>query len=348
MEEDSNINVWKVIFPLWPQTLGQLRRESRLTTKATEYQEVELGHLDLSDFYERKMVHLSKIYKALNDPKADRILREVTSLASTRYSQVLRDLTYGNFLAMDDLIVNLLLSLEIVEHQEYSGSHQISDYRFYDSLITGKSNYHHGDSSGILNPFGWFGSVNDGAQLFIMPYCMEYLMGRKEHHLNEIHDFFRVAGFRSQLIDECLEKMKEFHMLHFENSDAINPHRSVISAYQQLMRQPAVLDNFALTTPVPTARLSESWMLTKGYDPTQFFNRCRTTVLFLNTLFDQEAKIEKEIKLGKAGLDSFREFVPAITGSLRYSYNRRLKHLQEEGWPTNARMTEKEWKVLFR
>ena len=53
-----------------------------------------------------------------------------------RYRQILRDLTYGNFLAMDDLIVNLLLSKEIEKHQQHTGL-PLSDYRFYDSLITG-------------------------------------------------------------------------------------------------------------------------------------------------------------------------------------------------------------------
>ena len=62
LEVRADIDVWRIVFPLWPQTLGQLRRESKLTIKATEYHEIELGHLNLSVFYEKRFQYLKASY----------------------------------------------------------------------------------------------------------------------------------------------------------------------------------------------------------------------------------------------------------------------------------------------
>lgn len=346
IQVDSKVDPWKIVFPLWPQTLSRLRRESRLTVKETEYFEIELGHLDLSDFYRRKIDYLNENFRDGDAGQASRMLKEVTFLAKDRYSTVLRGLSYGNFLTMDDLIVNLLRSRELAEHESRESSEHLSDYRFYDSLITGVNEYHCVDSSGILNPLGWHKSPNDEFSVLIAPYLMQYLSDSSEHQLSSVLDYFTSIGCRRALVEEAVHKLAEYHLLHIESDDMLNPHRKTIDAYRKLLEEPAVLDNFAHTTPVRQSSINSQWVRTKGYIPSQFFDRCRTTLLFIKEISNLENKIDAKAQDRGVNVDEFRSKIPRLGGRLAYYYRLRLSVAKENNWPVRSGMTAQQWEVL--
>ncbi|MDR3409485.1 MAG: hypothetical protein P4L87_00820 [Formivibrio sp.] len=347
MHPDSGINCWRIIFPLWPQTLSRLRRAASLSIHETDFHEIELGHLDISEFYRKKIDYLTMEYGENSDPRAVRVLNEVKYLADAAYKDTLRALTYGNFVVMDSLIVDMLQSNELAEHEQRSVSTHISDYRFYDSLINGVHQHHCIDKSDLLNPFGWHRNISSEHHIFIVPYLIDHMAEAPEHRTDDIFAYFQRHCFRHALIEEAINVMEEFNMLHFEGNRAtINPHRSVLRAYRQFMLQPAALDNFAITTPVRKATLDRRWTITKGYMPSQFYERCQTTLLFLRELLELEIRIDNHVQEAGHSLDDFRRQVPRVAGRASISYRQRLNNARDYKWPANANMTEERWRTL--
>ena len=171
---------------------------------------------------------------------------------------------------------------------------------------------------------------------------MTYLSRRPEHKVADIVSFFSRAGFKHDLIAEALDCIAKYHFLHFENSDIVNPHRRVIDAYGKLINEPAAMDNFAITTPVPDHCITPAWKLTRGYSPSQFFDRCRTTISFIKCLYNEESKIERN-QHKEMSVDEFRSIIPNFSGQMRLHYNDRLVALRDMGWPAQAAMSKDRW-----
>jgi ABC-type oligopeptide transport system ATPase subunit len=348
LEEDSGINFWKIIFPLWPRTLSYLKRKSKLILKSTDFDEVELGHPNLGDFYRKKVKFLRERFKTSDQKTANQLLAEVTTLMDRRYRNFLRELTYGNFTSMDSLIVGLLLSKELMEHRRLSGVHEISDYRFFDSLITGKTNYYDRDNSVILNPFGWRDS--ESAQcVLVIPYLLSFFKKDAYNAKGDLISFFLNFQFPEHLLEDALYKMDEYNILHFEQEEAVaRIHLRVVEAYKQLIRQPAVIDNFAITTPLPItiANHRNGWKLTRGYEVKDFEARVSTALLFLDAIKEQETLIDIDIENShnpKATVNDFRKRIPYLSIGLKSAYRERLRKLREHGWPRGIEVSETFW-----
>ena len=347
VEEDSDIEAWRIIFPMWPETLNRLSLESSFASKGVEFTEIALGKVDLSEFYYRRREQLESKLSGSSDLAASKILHEVQNLTEIRYSSFLRDITYGNMVALDRIVIGLLLSDGIQNHQNYSRDHTLSDYRFFDSLVCGTTQYHSANKSNILNPFGWKKSVSDPHQIFIIPYLFQYLDHEAEHKKDTIEEYFFHMGFKTTLTREALKVMARYNLIHIEDECLINPHRNSIAAYLRFINEPAVVDNFAHTTPVLSTHINKGWVKTKGYHSRDFLPRSFTTIKFFEAMAQAENIIDSGISASSGSLAIFRDRVDRWTGKARYQYNNRLEHLKRNGWPIGAKLTEDDWKELF-
>ena len=348
VEEDSDIEVWRILFPMWPETLNRLSLESSFSSKGVEFTEISLGRVDLAEFYKRRRKQLEERLEGSTDIAAANILHEVQNLTEVVYSSFLRDITYGNMVSLDRIVIGLLLSEGIQRHQMYTGDRTLSDYRFFDSLICGTTQYHSSAKSNILNPFAWKKTITDPYQLFIIPYLFIYLEQEAEHRKDEIEDYFYHVGFKTTLVRDALRIMDRYNLIHFEDENLINPHRSAIAAYRRLINEPAVIDNFAHTTAVPAAHIDAKWSRTKGYHPREFLPRCRTTIRFFDAMAQVENMIDSGISDRDGSLSIFRSRVERWTGRARNTYNTRLQYLKEHNWPHGARVSTADWDELLK
>lgn len=330
-EENSKVEVYKLFFPMWPNTLENLADQNFLRIRPEEFTKIDLSAPEINHVVRRKVKRLLRSFK-VNGKSAREYIRSIKHKVQPKEYGLIVGLSYNNLSLVLSHYAGLILSDGMKTYESLT-EHAFREYQVIDSLVAGRYKTHNALSSLVLNPFCYGITRTDAPNSFLLPYLLFFL--REQHYeLEDVVKFFKRLSVSESTIVDCLEKLADKHVIHFdlyrEGTKRICVHHRVRRAQIALLTAPAAIDNWAQTTPMPRSFV-EGRTPTVGYVVDDFQKRVENTLSFLKFLEDREAVIVNQ--LDEASLDELRKFIPKVTREVKKSYRKRMRELKRRNDP---------------
>lgn len=330
-EERSKVDVHKIFFPMWPNTLENLADQNFLRIRPEEFTKIDLSAPEINHVVRRKVKRLLKSFK-VNGKSARDYIRSIKHKVQPKEYGLIVGLSYNNLSLVLSHYAGLILSDGMKTYESLT-EHAFREYQVIDSLVAGRYKTHNALSSLVLNPFCYGITRTDAPNSFLLPYLLFYL--REQHYeLEDVVSFFKRLSVSENTIVDCLEKLADKHVIHFdlyrEGTKRICVHHRVRKAHIALLTAPAAIDNWAQTTPMPRQYV-DGRRPTVGYKVDDFQQRVSNTLSFLQFLEDREAVIVNQ--LSENNLDELRKLIPKVTREVKKNYRKRMRVLERRNDP---------------
>ena len=325
---NENMNVWKVVLPLRPETLrsigvsinpierkhiielGEVDQELLLNTRTNRIEnDIKSSKMQVeSDYWVEENDTL--VYKPISSLTAAKKMKEMltfdyitedqrleTALATRVFLENFCNGSIRRFLKIRKRIGSSIpierAAERIIRHQDFSIPH----YAFMDSMLVGGRDHFHSDDpdNDILNLYDMTHQSPSPYSLLVGIHVL-YLLGRRACTRTDLVNTLRAIGYEQVEVEECLESMYEKELTkHAIDSPGDLPifiENRILQAYLFLLTDSAYIDNMAMVTPVKKS-LKCQMHHTVSYEREDFKKRAKTSIAFLQQIRDDERLISQ-------------------------------------------------------
>jgi len=294
IEDSEGINIWKIIFPLWPETFYKLKTREKFYIRGSKFKEIKLGYVNSKKMILRRVNNISKFNDDVIDLKAKKYFSRIRKVS---YETIHNLASCDNKLILK-MIGDLLSSKNFYYYQDNKPKKtSLMQYEFEDILICGQYNYHHNENI-IINFFNILG--NSETQFHSSILLGGIILNILKESGGEVNksDFLSTLlsyGYTTVDINSSLSKIKMKKIIHYEDKEenTIIVHVDSINEYLNFIKRAAYIDNMALVTPIPLVYKSDMHE-TKGYMKTDFKRRVETSIQFIKYLHKAELKLQQD------------------------------------------------------
>lgn len=303
--KELKLRLWQLYIPVWPKTYDKLIQNPSISPIG-DHEFISLGTVDPEEVIKkRNELHIEEVLgdEDATDPPGDpaktsgqfgiHFLEDTFSFVRSDFIRTLRDLSGGNLRTERDLWKQMLSSKSLYQNYLDSNSRQGWDedkkmglYNHWDGLITGSRDVHHRTRSKLRNLFYATATPRNGRDLLIGVHLLLLLekegSARTEITIKPFNKRLRSYGYDDDAIEEAMAYFQDtmFTIFPSKGGDRIRIRQKIVRQYLCLLRDPAYLDNMAMTTPVPE-NLHPKMKITNSFDPKNFCDRVFTTLNFL-------------------------------------------------------------------
>ncbi len=375
LEPDSEIDLWQVFFPMWPDTFEKLIKSGKMIIPPEDYLEVLIGQINGNDFFESRAGAVSRgiendgkgvIYPGEGDAKIEedngkcvKFIRKTVYKINQHPSMIkfVQDITFGDLRRMLEIWHDVLASDAMFYYYRNIGYEMVGRYQIRDAMLTGFYHVHHKGKSGILNLYYMIEEPKCERDLLIGPHVF-FLLHKKVTSYGEVCECLMDLGYTKKAVYQTLDNFKKYNFFHltedYEVLRFFEIHKDVINAYEMLHVEDVYLDNIAMTTAV-RKEIKRELKRTVAFRLDDFVNRVETTINFIKYIREEEEAFCRVSKVPDiAHKDRFKSRLmelklPILWRSMALSYYKRLSALSKERYYLyNAKkVTEEWWEIIL-
>jgi len=318
---------WRVIVPLRPETLRQIRR---FVGPIAGRETIELGDVDYADFVRRRQIdlefqitgsgkqiernrfvreHKTIVFQPISNFLVVEYLRRILNvqfppgsgqIASARplTVEILTKFCNSSLRRLLRVLMRVLISTPLQRAAEQEDGHEkkgLSHYVFLSGWLVGDRDYFNeeDEDNDVVNLFHAPAIEPSAYGLLVGVHVAHFLSKSDILSRSQVLDTFTQIGYQRDEIDKCLDTFLEKGLFKREVLPKSGDYRiyvesDVVEAHLRLVREPAYVDNMALVTPVREDFARMRMSHTVPYAIGEFRDRVITTFHFLQQIRDDE------------------------------------------------------------
>jgi hypothetical protein len=235
---------------------------------------------------------------------------------------------------------------------------KIRHYVFLNAIITGPFDYYDKNQpeNDVLNLYDTTSQTPSAYALLVGPTVLA-LLRRDNYRKDDLLADLSKIGYTNAEVEDCLQAMHERSLLslgveHSPNAEIVKS-VNIVEAHWELFVSPAYTGAMALVTPVDDKYHTEM-QHTLAFERTHFFDRVKTTLMFLRQLREDELTVSTWKRNSQRHLihpDAFTSQVhrlrlPSVYQCVARSVKLRLDSLRK--WFLKDVMNDEKWDTLLK
>ena len=343
------INIWRIIVPMWPYTHAKLKLSD--FKPARDGIEIVIPQIHTEGMFEKrkdalameleKMVlpdtekhSISEYFDVIHSAAIDIFHKKIARLCGSNVRKKL--LLWGDFLSGERA------QSIYYESSSLPTSRRSFDYAILDAVLCGCCESFRADPQKILNIFNVLGVRSSDYDILIGLHGLWLLHQKTTDEIDFQYKMLGLGYAKEKIVG--LERRFAIAGLFYEVPTgsghqlfiSYNLCDEVITAFLDLIFEPAYVDNAALVTPVDLETV-KSLRMTRGDRPELFYPRAMTTFCFLDHLKACEDRFLHGVHISDADLEKEHKqklralCVPSFSAGIAKKYKQRIRAIQDSG-----------------